>query len=104
MVPPKEVFVRPVPWYVDLTFAAALGSSDDLVPPLTFLHDLQHRRTMQQLTAASASLPAIAKCHERALQRFLGLGASDGSVDASLQLASTLAYLAATQWQPRHRL
>eukprot|EP00965_Chrysotila_dentata_P025568 850024-Pleurochrysis_carterae.AAC.1 len=42
----------PVPWSVDLTFAAALGSSDDLVPLFTLLHDLQHRWTTQQLTAA----------------------------------------------------
>eukprot|EP00965_Chrysotila_dentata_P192590 6175265-Pleurochrysis_carterae.AAC.2 len=89
---------HPVPWFVDLTFAAALGPSDDLVPLYTFLHDLQHRWTTQQLTAASTSLPAIAKCHERALQRHLRLGASDGSVDASLLLASAPAHLAAAQW------
>eukprot|EP00965_Chrysotila_dentata_P168651 5569726-Pleurochrysis_carterae.AAC.1 len=63
------------------------------------MHDLQQSRwTTQQLTAAGASLPAVAKCHEQALQRFLGLSASDGAVDASLQLVSAPAYLAATQW------
>eukprot|EP00965_Chrysotila_dentata_P117795 3892382-Pleurochrysis_carterae.AAC.1 len=58
----------PVPWFVDLTFAAALGSySNDLVPLFTLLHNLQLRWTTQQLTPASASLPAVAnKCHERA--------------------------------------
>eukprot|EP00965_Chrysotila_dentata_P135314 4474137-Pleurochrysis_carterae.AAC.1 len=83
---------RPVAWFVDLTFASSLGASDDLVPLFPLLHDLH------------ASLPALSKCHERALQRFLGLSASDSAVDASLLLASAPAYLAATQWQPRHRL
>eukprot|EP00965_Chrysotila_dentata_P257828 6213018-Pleurochrysis_carterae.AAC.2 len=50
---------RLVPWFVDLTFASALGASDDLVSRFTLLHDLQHRWTTQQLTAASASLPRL---------------------------------------------
>eukprot|EP00965_Chrysotila_dentata_P194367 6176322-Pleurochrysis_carterae.AAC.1 len=46
--------MRPVHWFVDLTFASALAASDDLVPLFTRLNDLQHRWTTKQLTAASA--------------------------------------------------